>query len=190
MWSCVGEIPVQKGRNRIVLSDIVPGTQISAIFAGIQPPFVPEPNHTHRIGAKMYVAKHNPDNASLEVVPQLGYNDGVTVLPYTTPSYEPTAAAPWLDYELPAIAQDALLEVRMLPTLRIYEGRDTRFAVSIDGAAPKVFSIHEGDYTSEWRWNVLRGYARRFVTLPAGAHKVRIYLLDPAVTLEELVVRK
>lgn len=29
-------------------------------------------------------------------------------------------------------------------------------AVSVDDAAPVVFSIHEGDYTSEWRWNVLR----------------------------------
>lgn len=188
MWSCVGEIPVQKGRNRIVLTDIVPGTQISAIFVGVQPQFVPEP--LHRIGAKQYVGKHDADGSALTMIPQLGYNDGVTALPYTTPSYEPTAEAPWLEYDLPAIAQDALLEVRMLPTLRIYEGRDARFAVSIDGAAPAVFSIHEGDYTSEWRWNVLRGYARRFVQLPAGAHKVRIYLLDPAITLEELVVRK
>ncbi len=187
MWSCVGEIPVLQGKNVLTLSAIVPGTQISAIFAGIQPPFAKEP--LHRMAAKDYAKKHDVTGATLTVVPMLGYNDGVTTIPSQTPSYEADDNAPWLEYDLPADIEDGWLEVRTLPTLRIYEGRDARFAVSIDGGKAETFSIHEGDYTSEWRWNVLRGYARRFVPLTAGARKARIYLLDPGITVQEVLVR-
>ena len=187
MWSCVGEIPVVKGNNTLQLSDIVPNTKISAIFVGIQPQNY-EAGSMHRIAAKDYVRKHDAEGAVLTTIPMLGYCDGVTALPFLTPSYEATDDAPWLEYSLPEISADGLIEIRTLPTLRIYEGRDARFAVSVDGEAPKVFSIHEGDYTSEWRWNVLRGYTRRFVPVKAGAKCVRVYLLDPSMTPLELIV--
>lgn len=189
MWSCVGEIPVVKGVNELSLSDIVPNTRISAIFAGIQPQNY-EPVYSYRIKASDFNTSHDAEGAKLTVIPMLGYNDGVTALPFQSPSFEADDNAPWLEYELPETTEDHLLEIRTLPTLRIYEGRDARYAVSVDGAEPAVFSIHEGDYTSEWRWNVLRGYTRRFVPVQAGAKSVRISLLDPSVTLEELIVIK
>ena len=189
MWSCVGEIPVIKGVNQLSLEDIVPGTQISAIFAGIQPQNY-ESQLLHRIAAKDFTSKHDAKEATLTAIPMLGYEDGVTAQPFQTPSYEANDDAPWLEYSLPETDEDCMLEIRTLPTLRIYEGRDARYAVAIDGEAPKVFSIHEGDYTSEWRWNVLRGYTRRFVPLSAGAKKARVYLLDPGITLQEVIVTK
>lgn len=187
MWSCVGEVPVRRGVNRITLTDIVPHTQISAIYAGIQPPFVSDP--VSRIKAYAYTSKHDESSAQLTTIPLLGYSDGVTTLPFQTPSYDIRTpdSAPWLEYTLPAGIDGGILEIRTLPTLRIYEGRDARYAVSVDGAQPSVFSIHEPDYSSEWRCNVLRGYTRRFVPLTANAHKVRIYLLDPGVTILELL---
>ncbi len=189
MWSCVGEIPVVKGSNRLLLTDIIPNTRISAIFAGIQPHNY-ESSSLHRIAARDYVAKHDAGDAELTSITLLGYSDGVTALPFQTPSFEADDSAPWLEYSLPELTDEHLLEIRTLPTLRIYEGRDARYAVSIDGEKPEVFSIHEGDYTSEWRWNVLRGYTRRFVPVKAGARKVRIYLLDPGITLQEVIVTK
>lgn len=189
MWSCVGEIPVVKGVNRLSLTDIVPNTKISAIFAGVQPQNF-EPEYLYRIAANAYSAKHDAEGSELTVIPMLGYTDGVTTLPFMTPSYEADENAPWLEYSLPETTEDLLLEVRTLPTLRIYEGRDARYAVSVDGAEPIVFSIHEGDYTSEWRWNVIRNYTRRFVNLKAGAKKVRIYLLDPSITMQEAILVK
>lgn len=187
MWSCVGEIPVAKGSNTLHLTDIVPNTRISAIFAGIQPPNYEAPL-LHRIAARDYSSKHDAKDARLTVIPMLGYTDGVTTQPFLIPSFEADDKAPWLEYTLPELTDSHLLEIRTLPTLRIYEGRDARYAVSIDGQTPTVFSIHEGDYTSEWRWNVLRGYTRRFVPVGAGAKKVRIYLLDPGITLQEVIV--
>lgn len=57
---------------------------------------------------------------------------------------------------------------------------------------PIVFSIHADDFTPEWRLNVLRGYASRVMMLPSsltGKRRVRIYMLDPGIVLQELLVR-
>lgn len=84
------------------------------------------------------------------------------------------------------------MKIKILTNLHVYEGRDIRYAVSVDGMAPETFSIHTGDFSAEWRLNVLRGYSSRSVdisSLGAGKHKVRVYLLDPGLVLQELNVR-
>ena len=66
---------------------------------------------------------------------------------------------------------------------------DARYAVSINGSEPEIFSIHTGDFTAEWRWNVLRGYASRRVdisSLQTGKHSVTVSLLDPGIVLQEI----
>ena len=48
------------------------------------------------------------------------------------------------------------------------------------------------DFTAEWRWNVLRGYASRCVAIPQdcqGQQRLRIYLLDPGIVIQEVLVR-
>ncbi len=80
----------------------------------------------------------------------------------------------------------------ILPTLHVYEGRDARYAVQLADYQPTTFSIHEGDFTSEWWLNVLRGYASRTIKIPDGAtgkQRLRIFLLDPGIVLEEIEVR-
>jgi hypothetical protein len=55
-----------------------------------------------------------------------------------------------------------------------------------------VFSIHTEDFTSEWRCNVLRGYASRSISIPATSHgrqKLRIYFLDPGIVLQEILLQ-
>lgn len=73
-----------------------------------------------------------------------------------------------------------------------YEGRDVRYAVSIDGTPAEIFSTHTGDFTAKWRWNVLRGYSSRSLdisTLPPGKHNIKVYLLDPGLVLQEIIVK-
>jgi hypothetical protein len=191
MWSCVGPIKVRKGLNELTLSDIDADATIDSLFAGIQPPFAENP--LIRVGAGDYTAKHDSGNGSLTKVPLLGYRDGVVVLPYTTPSYEgdSISSAPWVEYDVDG-KECSMLEVRTLPTLHVYDGRDARYAVSIDGEKPVVCSIHAEDFTSEWRWNVLRGYARhRFaVDRTLTGHRVRIFFLDPGITMQEIIAYK
>jgi len=121
----------------------------------------------------------------------LGYTDGVMVRKFDTPSYLTPGDAPYVEYELDIQEGDSVVEVRSLPTLRVYEGRDARYAVQLGNSKPQVFSIHAGDFTAEWRWNVLRGYASRSITIPnacKGKQKFRIYYLDPGIVLQEVQV--
>ena len=111
------------------------------------------------------------------------------VLPFDTPSYDDMSLAPYVEYELPLQAGGNRIEVRTLPTLHVYEGRQERFAVSLDGGEATTFNIHADDFSSVWRKNVLQGYASSSIGLrldEAGKHTLRIYLMDPGIVLQEI----
>jgi len=218
MWSMVGKLHLKKGDNQLALYDVKEGTHIDRIFLGLWPPFDEEPRL--RIAACEYHRRHDSREGRITRVEGLGYADGIVTLPFDTPSYEATEEAPYVEYDIDMEATDRLLEVRTLPTLRVYEGRQARYAVQIGNGTPQTFSIHEDDFTAAWRQNVLRGYASRYVALPDNSHlsplnshlsplnssvnsarfdmkakelsrgpqRVRIYLLDPGVVLQEVLV--
>ena len=185
MWSRVGTIHIKKGDNRIRITDLKADAHIYQIFLGLYPPFVKEPRR--RIPASLYQNKQG----GIHRVEGLGYTDGILVQPFDSPSYqkENIEAAPYIEYEIDLQAGDATIEIRTLPTLHVYDGRDIRYAVLLGDAAPMVFSIHANDFTAEWRWNVLRGYASRSIPVAeAGHQRLRIYLLDPGVVLQEVLI--
>ncbi|MBR1388075.1 MAG: glycosyl hydrolase 115 family protein, partial [Prevotella sp.] len=185
MWSRVGTIHLKKGENHLRINDLKADARIDQIFLGLYPPFVKEPRL--RIPASHYQSKQG----GIQRIEGLGYTDGVLVLPFDTPSYQPEniKAAPYAEYELDLQAGDATIEIRTLPTLHVYDGRDIRYAVQLGDSAPAIFSIHEGDFTAEWRWNVLRGYASRSIPVTVTGHqRLRIWLLDPGIVLQEVLV--
>lgn len=195
MWSKVGTLHLKKGDNVLKVSDLKPGARIDRIYMGIWPPFDREPRL--RIAASDFDARQDD---RVICVDGLGYSDGVMAYPFDSPSYGatssvagtlPVSAAPYVEYDIELSESDTVLEVRTLPTLHVHEGRDARYAVQVGDSQPQVFSIHAGDFTAGWRLNVLRGYSSRKVMLPSkpkGAGKVRIYLLDPGIVLQEILV--
>ena len=188
MWSCVGEIPVITGKNLLTLSNIDATATIGKVFIGYQPPFNKEPGQ--RIFAESFYASNDSAEGKITTIDGLGYNDGVTVLPSLIPCYG-TADAPWTEYSINLREGMNTIEVRTLPTLRIYEGEGARYAISVDGNEPLIFDIHEPDYSSEWRWNVLRGYASRKFDIMVdngGPHNIKFYFLDPGIVLQEICV--
>ena len=186
LWSQVGIIHIKAGENVIKIREIKEGANIDNIFAGIYPPFLPAASAVIK-ASEGRVLRHS-DKGKVVTVKGLGFNDGVTVLPFDTPSFEPDKApAVMFTLDLPESA--GYLEIRTLADLHVYEGRDARYAVSIDGGPYKIFSIHTEDFSARWRWNVLRGYARQTVDLSCtskGKHKVVISFLDPGIVLQEL----
>ena len=183
MWSCVGTLHLKKGTNRLAITNLKPDARIDQIFIGLNPPFVCEPRI--RIPASLYQNKQG----GICRIDGLGYTDGVLVQPFDTPSYQHVEAAPFIDYELDIQDGDSTIEVRTLPTLHVYDGRDARYAIQLGNAKPEVFSIHANDFTAEWRWNVLRGYAFRSIPVTETGHqRLRIYLLDPGIVLQEILV--
>lgn len=144
-WCEVGTLHLQEGINQLRLTDVVPEARIEEIFIGLYPPLPAEP--LQRIAAHDYTSAHNVDG-NITRIEQLGFADGITVLPFDTPSYE-VANAPYAEYSIDITTDARCLEVRTLPTLHVYEGRDARYAVQIDDSQAEIFSIHEGDFTSE-----------------------------------------
>ena len=185
MWSCVGVLSLKKGENRLHISDLKSDARIDRLFIGTSPPFPHEPRL--RIQASDCRYRHE----SIKRIPQLGYTDGLMVLPFDTPSYQLVKSAPFVEYEIDLEPTDAAIEIRTLPTLHVYDGRDARYAVQLGDAEPVEFSIHANDFTAQWRWNVLRGYASRSIPVAAfGRQRLRIYLLDPGIVIQELLVNK
>ena len=185
MWSRVGTIHLKKGENHLHITDLKANARIDQIFVGFYPPFVKEPRL--RIPASYYQNKQG----GIQRIEGLGYTDGVMVQPFDTPSYqlENIKAAPYTEYEIDLQSGDTTIEIRTLPTLHVYDSRDIRYAVQLGDSSPTIFSIHEDDFTAEWRWNVLRGYASRSIPVTVtGRQRLRIYLLDPGIVLQEVLI--
>lgn len=185
MWSRVGTLHLNKGDNHLSISNKKKYTNIGKIYLGLYPPFVKEPRV--RIAASQY----RNSQGSVECIKGLGYTDGVIVLPFDSPSTQPGNfhSAPYTEYELDLQPGDTSIEIRTLPTLHVYDGRDARYAVQLGDSTPNIFSIHANDFTATWRWNVLHGYASYSIPVSVAGHqKLRIYLLDPGIVLQEILI--
>lgn len=189
MWSKVGTLHLKKGENVLKISEVKPDARIDRIFLGIWPPFTEEPRQ--RIAAHDFDKAYDKEESHIAVAQGLGLSDGVLVLPFDTPSYD-VEGAPYVEYDVTLSDEDRTIEVRTLPTLHVYENREARYAIQIGDTAPRIFSIHTSDFSSEWRYNVLHGYSSRSVSIPSGYsgnQKIRIWLLDPGIVLQEILIR-
>ena len=180
---CRNDTPQE--RRQPYLYHLKANARIDQIYLGLYPPFVKEPRL--RIPASLF----QYTQGDILRVKGLGYTDGVLVMPFDTPSYKQDnlQEAPYAEYEINLQENDNTIEIRTLPTLHAYEGRDICYAVQLGDTTPTIYSIHANDFTSEWRWNVLRGYASRCIPINlTGRQKLRIYLLDPGIVLQEILV--
>jgi len=84
---------------------------------------------------------------------------------------------------------EALLRVALIPTQPNDRG-DLRFAVSIDGGEPQVFSLKEPFRSERWKQNVLRGQAVREmpVLLKKGGHQLGIKALDNHIVVDQWMI--
>ena len=190
MWSRVGTLHLKKGENRITLTEVKPDARIEQVFLGWYPPFPQEPLSV--LPAASFNKKQDNKEGNIKTINQLGFSNGVLVMPFDTPSYDDVKQAPYVEYEIEVPAGNCRIEVRTLPTLRVYEGREARYAAQWDNQEPQVYSIHTDDFSAEWRWNVLRGYSFRSFPVQnkqAGKHTLRISFLDPGIVLQQILVQ-
>lgn len=110
MWSRVGTLRLQKGENRLCLTDVKPDARINQMYLGLYPPFVREPRL--RIPAADYQRASALAEARITRISDLGYAGGVLVQPFDTPSYELSSeAAPYVEYDLDLLEDDSFIEV-------------------------------------------------------------------------------
>lgn len=156
-----------------------------------------ESNGVVSIEAEHFDAKTDRAGAAWQVIPGLGRTgDSVAVFPEDAPSVELRRAAleaPALEYRMHLFhAGDFVLTFYLIPTHPVRGAGGLRFAYGFDGAGPRELAASAGvEVTSkEWSQNVLNATTKVSVPvkLDPGAHVLRIYLLDPGVVLDKIVL--
>ncbi|MCW8125866.1 glycosyl hydrolase 115 family protein [Microbulbifer halophilus] len=116
----------------------------------------------------------------------------ISVFPVGDRRYEKITDAPWVEYDLYLFSEGPIrIEGIFAPSLDFAPDRGLRYAVSIDGGEPQVIDILQDDSKSAWAEAVRNGVRRadsEHTIEKAGPHKLRIYALDPGITLQKLIV--
>jgi len=145
--------------------------------------------------------KTDRPGAAWRIVPGLGRTgNAVTVFPTTAPSVDPALAAidaPELQYDIYLFhAGEARIRYNLIPTQPLKFGTGLRFAAAVDDEPPHLVSVAAGTgaevgSSHAWQENVLDNTTtatNRQAFLAAGAHTLKIYMVDPGVALEKIVV--
>ena len=147
-----------------------------------------------------FSGKVDRPGAAWRIVPGLGRTgDAVAVFPTTAPSVDPARAAidaPSLQYNVYLFhAGEAGIRYNLIPTQPIRYGTSLRFAVAVDDEPARLVRVEAGTgaeagSSRAWQENVLDNttVAATRQILSAGAHTLRIYMVDPGVVLEKIVI--
>ncbi len=117
--------------------------------------------------------------------------------PLDAPSATPGKDSPVLEYRTYFLtAGPAEVTAITAPTLNFVPDRGLRYAVSIDDEPPQVVTLVPQGYQAQhhnmaWEKSVADNahYGRSKHTIPApGYHTVKVWMIDPAVVLQKLVV--
>ena len=86
-------------------------------------------------------------------------------------------------------AGKAVLRTAMIPTQSNDKG-DIRYAVSIDGGTPVVYSLKEPYRSEGWKTNVLRGQALRTldIDLSQGEHTLTVTAVDNHIIMDQWMI--
>ena len=90
------------------------------------------------------------------------------------------------------------IEFILSPSLNFVAGRGLRFAASLDDepprnltAVPADFSVGGGDGNRDWEQTVKDGVRQvhtNFTLTNPGAHTLKVWMVDPGVVLQKIVV--
>jgi len=149
------------------------------------------PNTKFTITAEQYSSKKETTGTHFETITGLGINGkAVTIMPIIEKSYKDKITdAPYLDYKVNLTAGAYTINVKCLPTFRLYKGFGLRYAISVNGDEPQVVNVDSPADSKVWGVNVLRGYSMGKTAHQVskdGEGTVRVYLLDPSLVLSQI----
>ena len=117
--------------------------------------------------------------------------------PVDAPSATPGKDSPCLEYRMYLFSTGAVQVATITsPTLNFAPGRGLRVAVSFDDEPPQVVTLVPADYRAQngnRDWEKAVGDNARYVRSPhtlatAGAHTLKLWMVDPGVVLQKIVV--
>jgi len=127
------------------------------------------------------------------VVQDLGRTgSAVEMFPSTARSETPGTSTPHLEYGIYLFhAGKVQLQVTTAPSLDFTGGAGLRYAISIDDGPPQTVNINQGQTGGGWeRWvaDAANQQSTAVLAKTAGAHTVKLWMIDPGVAFERLVV--
>ena len=142
--------------------------------------------------AEHYTKAVNTDSVTWQTIPYLGRTlSGVTTLPVTATSEQPSANSPQLEYQM-YLQDTGTVQVHayLSPTLP-FHNEGLRYGISIDDETPQIINMNEGYSEEVWRkWvadNIIDKTSTHSISTP-GTHVLKFWRVDAGVVLQKLVV--
>lgn len=128
-----------------------------------------------------------------ETIPEHGRSlSSISVYPITDTHFTKATDAPYVEYDIFTLAEgDLEVHGYFAPSWPFMPGQGLRYAIAIDGESPQVVNLTADMGNATWEDTVradVRVSRTRHSKLAAGSHKLRIYSLDPGVTLQKIVI--
>ncbi|MCP8899642.1 glycosyl hydrolase 115 family protein [Gilvimarinus xylanilyticus] len=176
------------GGAKVQVESFLPESDIRAEVKG----FV-EANGVVAIEPADYARKQSADGIEWQEIPLHGHTgSSMSTFPVTDTSFEDLEHAPWVEYDFYLFsAGDISVKGIFAPSLNFVPERGLRYAIAIDDRQPQVVDILSDLSHQAWQEAVRQG-ARKTTTQHTiekpGPHTLRIYAIDPGVTLQKLII--
>lgn len=180
-------ITVRSGKQRFVVYAAL--KHYAADLKG----FVPD-NGVISIEAVHYTQARPGASASWKILPDHGRTlSGVTPFPVTAKAVVPgTSDSPVLEYQINTTNPGAVKVAAYLsPTLNFQNNKPLHYAISIDDEKPQLVELNPEKGDRNWDKNVAENINIRATIHQiknAGAHTLKIWMVDPGIVLQKLVV--
>ncbi len=141
-----------------------------------------------------YESNAPDDERCPRLIEGLGYDWQVLQLGEATqqPADPTDVAGVTATFELPKMDVDTVrIHISTLPFFPLYEGRGTRFGVSVDGCEPYVLENNPVEFTQRWKDDVLRNGTVYVLDIPVNQklkrHTLTLICGDPGVMVQKIV---
>ncbi len=176
------------GGARVQLETFKPERRVARQVEG----FV-EANGYVSIEAENFHRKEDRNGHRWEVIPQHGRTrSSISTFPISDTEFEDPAQSPYVEYDIYFFSTGEF-EVHGLfaPSLNLVPGRGLRYAIGFGDDEPQMVDILEDLSSQAWETAVSDGVRRSVSThtiREPGLHTLRVYRVDPAVTLQKLII--
>jgi hypothetical protein len=151
------------------------------------------------MNAEEYTTAKKSKDAGWVKIPNLGRTgSAMTSRSVTLQAQKPLGDCPRLEYRVFLYTSgEVQVKTFLSPTLNFNNGSGLRYAVSFDHEVPQIVNMHEYDTIPDWhypRWwnqavseNIKITVSRHSIQKP-GEHILKIWMIDPGVVLQKIVV--
>lgn len=158
-----------------------------------------ENNGVISMEASNYTNKFDAKEIQWIKVPNLGRtHSAMTVEPANAERQLRLETAPYLEYEFTLFeGGDLKVETYLSPTLNYQKNEGLKYAIAVDGEAPQMINMHEGDLKPDWAYpawwnNSVTDHIRKKQSLhkglTPGKHTLKLWMIDPGLVFQKFVI--